>query len=411
MNKTSTDFGRLLLLLSLLVGPTGVAVAVAPTTPDPIVKADKLAREGLQLARQKRFKQAAERFETALKLNPRAIFAHNLARANEELGHLARAYDFFSQALRLNPKYTFALEGQQRLGRLAKRLKKTHASLKVASLPAEVDLTLVEPDGTKVSHLRTPHRSWVKPGMVTLRGTKLGFRELIKVIEVKRGRQNEVTLTLKPLPRKGYLDVTSARPGLEVWVDGRSLGVAPLRGHILEGGSHRVVLRLGEKVIHTEDIIVRPEKVTSLAYDPLKKGALPPRRAGPSLLAFGLFGGGGLALLAGGGLHLVASSRMSEATEFPNIDMSQLAQEDPGYAASLAAKESNDARARIIEDDARTLETGAWISYSLAAGAFIAGTLLWVLDDAGSEERTEARVWPLLGVSEDGANVGFVLNF
>ena len=64
----------------------------------------------------------------------------------------------------------------------------------------------------------------------------------------------------------GYLAVESARP-VRVWVDGQSLGAAPIRRHTLGAGEHRVVLRGDGGFERSFQIEVEPHRTYELVND------------------------------------------------------------------------------------------------------------------------------------------------
>ena len=408
--KLGTTF---VLGLSLALVSPPSASAKSPSE-DPVAKADSLAREGLELARSKRFKEASERFEAALKLNPRAVFAHNLARAYEELGDLTRAFDLFSQAVRLNSEYTYAREGRRRIGLLRKKLKATHARIRITSLPSEVDLTLVEEGGQKLDHLRTPHERWVRPGRLTIRARKLGFQEVIRTAEVSAGKTTTLELTLKPVPQKGYIDVSSSLKGVEVWADGKRLGRAPIQGHVVSAGSHRITLRLDDQVVYEQEVLVHPEKTFVVAYEGAMGGG---SSEAEEIIAYSLLAVGGAVLLTGIGLHVAAADRMSDVLLYPQIDLSGLEPTDPGYDMWHLQKKTNDIEAAAAQSDAEGLETGAWLGYTLAVGALVTGAvLLAIMEDdnapqSGANALPSMSIVPTLGVSAAGSTFGLSLSF
>jgi tetratricopeptide (TPR) repeat protein len=401
----------------LLGGPTLEAHSQGTTT-EPVAAAETLAREGLKFARSKRYKEAVARFEAAHKLDPRAIYAHNLARSYEELGELTRAFDFFSQALRLDGDYTYASEGRRRIGVLEKRLRKTHGRVKITSTPSEIELTLVEKGGTKTQHLRTPHLRWVRPGPLTVRGMKLGFNENIKVVDVQLGRTSAVNLTLKPIPKKGYLDVSSSQRGARVFVDGKDLGEAPLKGVLLEAGNHRVVLRHKESVLLKRDIVILPDKpfVISHNLDPMGSK----QREQSIALPVSLWIAGGALMLTGVGLHVAAADRVTAVGDYPIFDLTKI---DPNRAdyeevrASVEAQNSNNSiQAENALSEGQSLEIGAWIGYGLALSAAVSGTLLYLArNDNAPQSASKAlpslTLFPAVSVRNDGSTFGLSMSF
>ena len=81
-------------------------------------EAGELVEQGLGHARAGEFEQAADKFAAALRLYPHPEIMHNMARAQEELGNLTEAHNYFLKALEMDPSYTFAEEARSRVGQI-----------------------------------------------------------------------------------------------------------------------------------------------------------------------------------------------------------------------------------------------------------------------------------------------------
>jgi len=391
--------------------------AHAANPKNPTAEAKTLARDGLKLARGKNFKSAAQRFEAAFRLDPRAIYAHNLARSLEELGELTKAFDFFSQALRLDGEYTYAAEGRRKIGVLENRLKKTHGRVRITSTPAEVSLTLVETGGIKTQHLRSPHLRWVKPGPLTIQADKLGFEESIKVIEITLGRTIAVTVTLKPIPKKGYLDVSSNQDGAQVSVDGKTIGRAPIKGMLLEAGNHRVTIHHEGKTILERDIVIVPDKTFTVSHNLSELDLNQPNH---DWLPTSLWITGGVLCAASIGLHIAAADRIGSVVDYPIFDLATVDPNRQDYDSVItslnAQNAANTQQAKDATSTGQGLEVAAWIGYGLAVSSALVGTLLYLQNADNAPQSTSKAVpsltlLPTVSVGADRSTFGLSMNF
>jgi len=404
-------------------------IALIPESPvratasgkSPSSSAKDLAREGLKLARTKQFKAAAQRFEAAFKLDPQAIYAHNLARSFEELGELTKAFDFFSQALRLDSEYNYAAEGRRKIGALEKRLRKTHGRIKITTTPTEVGLTLVETGEVKTQHLRSPHLRWVKPGSLTIKAEKLGFTERITVVNIVVGRTQSVGITLKPIPKKGYLNVSSSHQGTRVRLDGRDVGKAPIKGMVLEAGNHRVTLVTGKgddaTTLLEKDIVIVPDKSFTISFN-LQAQDSP--ETSTDWLPTSLWITGGALCLASIGMHIAAADRIASIADYPILDVESVDKNRPDYESlRQQIKSENDAN-QAKADEARTsgqsLELAAWIGYGAAVSTAVVATILYMqgVDNplqSTAKEVPSLTLVPTMNVGIDRSTFGLSISF
>ena len=399
-----------------LVLPRGSVQASEPVT-NPTSSAENLAREGLKLARGKKYEAAAKRFEAAFKLDPRAIYAHNLARALEELGNLTRAFDFFTQALRLDSEYNFASEGRRKIGVLEKKLEKTHGRVKIMTTPAGVGLTVVEANGTKTQHLRSPHLRWVVPGTLTIRAEKLGFTEGVRTIDAVVGKTYDVAIVLKPLPKKGYLNVSSTEKDARVLLDGEDIGPAPIKGRLVAAGNHRIaIIRNGTTLLERE-IVVVPDKPFTVSHNRVN---LPHPDASETWLPTTLWIAGGLLCVTGVALHVAAADSFDSIENYPIIDEAKLDTNRRNYETLKQEIEAQNAlnatRAKEARSTGKSLEAAAWVGYSVALSAAVVGTLLYMRDVDNPPQLTSKEVpsyslLPTVSVGSKHSSLGLAISF
>ncbi len=398
----------LLLALLFIVGAEGPAIA----GPDEDRKsAEVLVQDGLNLARAKKFREAVAKFEEALKLYPAPEIVHSLARAHEELGELARAYDYFAQALK--DDYTYAAEGRQRLARIDATLRKTNARLTVRTTPLQTNVTLTFPSGATESHLSTPFATWVPVGEIKIVGSNPNFKTGEQRIAVKAGEDRELQLVLKPLPRQGFLTVSANVVGAVISLNGKEVGKAPIQGLAYDAGVYQLKVAAEGYKPHMQEVVIVQDDVVSLAIglESLKGVKKPPevRLAGtPSWVGWTLVGSG--AAVAAGGLGLFLGA----------VDLTNTLQEryPPEFYADGTAVEGNEGNNASFNKAFRSKVRPLWISGDVLMGVggaiAVSGILLLVLDPEHEVSGSAAKFVPELPdiiVGADGFQVRATVHF
>lgn len=295
----------LFVILTALCAPTATVLSArtAHAAPDDDRRAaERLSDEGITLAKQKKFQQAVEKFEAALKLYPHPVIMHNLGRAYEELKDKRRAYEYFSRALQQD--YPFATDGRTRLNRLTTELAATHARLLVRITPSQSKTVVTMADGQIETHVTAPFSIWVKAGETQLSITNPEFKGIQETRAFKAGEEKELTYVLTPLPKLGFLRVSVNVPGATVSLSGRSLGRTPLQTQTVEAGAYQLEISAEGYAPWLEPVTVVKDTVTELSVtltprDGVPKSIPPETRGTPSWVGWTLIGSG--VALAGGG--------------------------------------------------------------------------------------------------------------
>lgn len=380
-----------LALLALLL--TAAPPALGASSPED--EAGQLIEEGLKDARAKRFAEAAEKFERAVKLHPRAVFFHNLARAHQELGNLALAHAYFGQALELDAGYRYADQATKSRASIEKKLQKTHALLTVSSVPSGA-IVVVTPEGhAALPGLPTPFERWVPGGAVELAGSKLGFKPHQRAVVLTSGQPQALELVLEPLLKKGFLDVTSnIAIATRVFINGELVGKAPLNLTKPEGRYALRVEAAGYQPFEREVDVKGDERVAVLASMEVLREAYDPGDPGMRNLGIGLMATGGAALIAGGVMHGMHFVKGNEANDVPPGPQNQKKFDD-------------------LQSQADTFLIGALASYGGAAVLGGLGVYFFVANQA-SGNPPDSATWELRPVIEPARQqVGFeaVLTF
>ncbi len=107
--------GSLAVAVALTAAPPAFAQSAVPGSPEALAEAKRLYAEGAALFKEKRFREAAERFQAAYDLDPSPILLYNLARSAEETGDAQGAVEHYQAYLARYPQAEDRDEVQRRI--------------------------------------------------------------------------------------------------------------------------------------------------------------------------------------------------------------------------------------------------------------------------------------------------------
>ncbi len=376
-------------------------------------RAGKLVERGLVFARKGQFQKAAELFEEAVKLNPDPTILHSLARAREEMGEHALAFETFRQALELDPQYIYAQDARDRIAFLERLLKSTHALLRVSSTPSAADVRITTSQGQDNTQLITPFSYWAPAGPITIEGKKDGFIDASQTLRVEAGAEPSVELVLRPVARKGFLIISVSTSGAKVRLNGKEVGSTPLAPMAVEAGPHTIIVEAEGYQPMTREVLVVADKESQVIIDFNDPNAGTPARTtgpwGPVLL-----GSGAMALVGGLVMHLSAVS-LAEDSRAKSAQAEDHAAANENTAAAQAEQEYFNLR-----DEAHANETVAFIGYGISAaligvGAFMLtnpGTAKSAQNTVNTHDDESTLSWtPLIVPSAEGFFAGTRVSF
>lgn len=358
-------------------------------------EAQSLVEAGLKDARAGNFAAAVARFDQALKLYPHPEIAHNLARAQQELGQLASAIATFKRALDMDASYTYAADARARITALDVTLRESHGVLTVRSTPDAVGVTILVDGKVFADHLMTPVTRYVPAGPYVLKGTKAAFLEAELTGEITQGAESAVDLVLRPVPKKGFITVTADAAGAEVFIDGERVGVTPLEGHAVAAGQHAIRISAEGRVDYKGSVDVAPntEQRVSATLPTIEEV-----EAGDS--SMGLIGG--VLLGSAGGTAIIATTLW--------IFAANKAEDAKKYSAGMP--DANGEAWEQSKASAEQLEAGAWVSAIATLGLLGTGITLLVLAPSDDAEASESTTWaPVIAPTQGGVAVGATVRF
>jgi hypothetical protein len=211
-------------------------------------------QQGVRAAQESRWPDAIQELEAARAIRANAAVHFNLGLAYRAVGRNHDAIASFEEFLRVAGPRVPPARGREARG-YVQTLRAGIAQLLIAVTPADAAVAV---DGTRVASLDAPHR--VDPGRHVVVVDALGFRTASRVVAVRPGARERLSVQLERLPENGRIVVESDPPHATVAVDGQAIGRGVVE-RIALPGSHAVdVQASGRRPFH-RDFAVAPGQV------------------------------------------------------------------------------------------------------------------------------------------------------
>ncbi|MBN1610077.1 MAG: PEGA domain-containing protein [Polyangiaceae bacterium] len=224
--------------------------------------ADALFREGLELASQDRFSEAAFAFDEAYRASPHFAVLYNAAQAHRRAGHLAKALDAFRRYLDEGGS-AVPLDRVSEIREQIRSLRERLGEVTVSVSPADATIFI---DGEQESSDRA---ALVEPGDHMVLAARTGLSPEYRVVPVHAGEAVRVTLALAAPPSTpstpGWLAVECGVPAVQIVLDGRPATTVRGRAWIRASpGSHRVELRRAGYRSDVHSVTIERERVSPM---------------------------------------------------------------------------------------------------------------------------------------------------
>lgn len=200
----------------------------------------------LTLFNEGRFEASLAEFDRAYAIAPAYQVLFNLAKVHARLGHSVEAAD--TAARFLNDGGT-AISPERRAEAAALLAEQT-ARIGIIAVDLDVPDATVMLDGVDVA--TDPHTTTVRvaSGNHSVGVRAPGYETARTSVRVAGGQTVRVALAPKPLSSWASIEISSPLEGVEVWVDGQSVGRTPLATSITVAPGERVVV--GRRAGYTE---------------------------------------------------------------------------------------------------------------------------------------------------------------
>lgn len=243
-------------------------------------KAQRVFKEGQAFFEKGMYTEAAARFLKASQIDPHPVIMYNVGRAYEEDGELVKALQFYRAAIGLEP--SSAVEAQ-----LTAKIKDVEiflrsegvdvlnlgeadwvpkAQLTISSDPSDAEVFV---NGSRLG-LTPITRFPIPQGVATVEIRRSGYRTAVQELTVIAGKTYTVNPKLSldnasTSPSSyGTLEVTSATPGLTVFIDREPVGTTPLEALAVKAGEHSVSVEGEDFPTYEETILITAGEPTEV---------------------------------------------------------------------------------------------------------------------------------------------------
>lgn len=358
-------------LLALALGRSG-ELAPPAEAQSSIERAKTNFSAGAQAYAAGDYAGAVQAFESAYTLAPRPPVLFSLAQAERKLYVLDRSpavlasarahFRQYVEQVKHGGRVADASQALAELEMLAATTTSAGPSKAAAESARRVTRVMVVPSVESARVLidgQPLGAGEVRPGRHALRVSAEGYFDEVRELSAVEGELLALDIALRERPARLWL---VAPADAEVSIDGRPMGVVPLRAHLeVRAGQHVVSLALnGHHAFRRVVDLARGE--TRSLYVSLAPTFQ--RGASYGLMAGGLLGlgGGATLLLAAGGRQRDAEQTLAQLDRGQNISAKQLA-------------DYQDAR-----DDRDRLRRAGFVGLGVGAGLLSAGLLLFAFD-------------------------------
>ncbi len=216
-------------------------------------KARHLFRKAVRRYQVGRYEEAIALFERSWSLVPKPVILFNIASSYERLGQPEKAVDYYKRYLAVCPE-----DDRNNVQTKIDNIRNRPSPLKVVTLP---EGARVRVNGRLWKGL-TPLSGQVPPGPVVLDVSKDGYAPAHKETKAVFGKPLVLVVTLKALPKKATLVLSSKPTGAAVEVDDVMSGTTPVT----------ITTSPGRHIIKWTMVGKKPEtRIVALAPDERKK--------------------------------------------------------------------------------------------------------------------------------------------
>ncbi len=339
---------------------------------------------GFKLWEKKNFAAAAEEFEQSVKLYENKNNLYNLANCYMELARTIDALTLYRQILM---RYPNDLDEEMK-GDIEARIEEINASLSKLKVEVNRDHATVKNDGNEVgaSPLREP--LLLLPGDHEVEVVLEGYEPIVKHIATVGGVEDKVVAAFEE--PKLLLSILADVSGAAVSVDGRNLGVTPLKEPLVlaPDQTYRIAVTKSGYTAAEQEVRGAAGETKSLRFDlaAVPKPTKPPRKNPvPNILFWTGISGTAACAVAGGILWGVGASKLGKYKDkVDDINSGNFADEEEESALRRDLDE--------LEAQATHLNAAA-VGLTMAAGAFaVAAVVGAVLKKTNKESPQSAQV-------------------
>jgi hypothetical protein len=124
------------------------------------------------------------------------------------------------------------------------------------------DARIVVTTDKRTVRVASGSRIWVEPGTVTMQAMARGHMSVGESLNLSSGETRQVRFSLIPEGPSASIALHTKPDGGEVFIDGVSMGNAPLKPIRIEAGSHWISARLSQNPSEAKRVRLEPESAT-----------------------------------------------------------------------------------------------------------------------------------------------------
>ncbi len=182
--------------------------AALPARGDDVAAAKDRFRKGVELFKERRFREAASEFEAAYRLKPHGAIQFNVAQCREKLEEWPGALRSYHDYLREVPDATDRAAVRAAMRRIEERL---------AGAGVQVLLVYTDPPGATVAlegreRGASPLHAVLAPGRYAVSLALDGHEPVAETIELSKGGSRVLDVVLRPIPRPTAAGVAAGAP-------------------------------------------------------------------------------------------------------------------------------------------------------------------------------------------------------
>jgi hypothetical protein len=223
-------------------------------------RAEALQGEAEQFYSQGRYKEAIEKFRQAHEITQGIDLLYSIALSHQQL-------ESWQECVAFMERYLDKAQPGPKRDRAENTIKSCDARIErdqlltIESDPPSARVFI--DDREKGVRGQTPFRTYLRPGQHTVWVELDGYELIEQTIEVQKKEPFRMNLALRAIQNVGYLFVDCTIKGATVFIDGKNIGLTPLREPLPYGaGRHQIVVDRDGYTRFDQHVSVEKGKVT-----------------------------------------------------------------------------------------------------------------------------------------------------
>ncbi|MCK6573749.1 PEGA domain-containing protein [Myxococcota bacterium] len=223
-------------------------------------RAEKLQMEGEQLYGQGRYKEAIEKFRQAFEISADINLQYSIAISHQQLEAWQECVTYMERFLEKAGPGPKRDRAENTLKNCDARIERDQLLIIESDPPAA---RVFLDDRAKGVRGSTPFRNYVRPGTHKVWVELDGYEPIEQTIEVQIKEPFRMNLAMRGIQNMGWLHVDSNIKGATVFIDGKNIGLTPLREPLAyPAGRHQIVVDRDGYTRFDQHVSVEKGKVT-----------------------------------------------------------------------------------------------------------------------------------------------------